>query len=75
VLIDKPTVFFAATRRVIDRITDLFYGIRELTEETPIRQIKRSTYQIKYCKPTIMTDLVTEVNAKQSDKTPDLNLV
>jgi hypothetical protein len=39
-LIDKTTVLFDGTRRVIDRMTDLLHGTRELFEETPTRQMK-----------------------------------
>jgi hypothetical protein len=75
VLIDKSTVLFVGTRRVIDRITALLYETRDMIEETPTRQIKRSTYQIKYCKPTITADLVTEGTTKQPDKTQYTNFV
>lgn len=64
VLIDKINDLFVGTRKVIDRITDLFYETRDLIVETPTRQIKRSTYQIKYCKPPITADFRTDKKSR-----------
>jgi len=47
----------------------------KLLEQTPTRQIKRSTCQIKFCHPTTTAELVTEGKGKQPDKSPDLYFV
>lgn len=75
VVIDKTTVLFYGTRDVIDRITDLFHETRDALEETPTRQMKGSSYQIKYCQPTITADWDKSTTSTPADKTQRLRFI